>query len=65
MIIEMERCERPILIIGHQAVLRALYAYLMDIAPGECPFLPVPLHTVIELVPNAYGCTERRYELPC
>ena len=65
MIIETERCERPVLVIGHQAVLRALYAYLMDIAPGECPFLPMPLHTVIELVPNAYGCTERRYELPC
>lgn len=65
MIIETERCERPILAIGHQAVLRALYAYLMDIPPQECPFLPMPLHTVIELVPNAYGCTERRYELSC
>jgi broad specificity phosphatase PhoE/predicted kinase len=64
-IIETERCETPILIIGHQAVLRALYAYLTDSPPAECPFLPMPLHTVIELVPNAYGCTERRYELTC
>ena len=64
-IIETERCETPILIIGHQAVLRALYAYLTDSPPAECPFLPMPLHTVIELVPNAYGCTERRYELNC
>ncbi len=65
MIIETERCVTPILVIGHQAVLRALYAYLMDIPPEECPFLPMPLHTIIELVPNAYGCSERRYELSC
>jgi len=64
-IIEVERCNTPIFIVGHQAVLRALYAYLMDSPPAECPFLPMPLHTVIELVPNAYGCTERRYELTC
>jgi broad specificity phosphatase PhoE/predicted kinase len=63
MIIEIERHDRPILVIGHQGVLRALYAYLMDTPPRECPHLPMPLHTVIELVPNAYGCTERRYPL--
>jgi broad specificity phosphatase PhoE len=62
-IIELERHERPVLVIGHQGVLRALYAYLMDTPPRDCPHLPMPLHTVIELVPNAYGCTERRYPL--
>jgi broad specificity phosphatase PhoE len=59
-IIELERQRSPVLIIAHQAVIRALYAYLMDLAPADCPRLPVPLHTVIELTPNAYGCTERR-----
>ncbi len=63
-IIELERHERPVLIIGHQGVLRALYAYLMDTPPRDCPHLPMPLHTIIELTPNAYGCTERRYPLP-
>jgi broad specificity phosphatase PhoE/predicted kinase len=63
MIIEIERHDAPILIIGHQGVLRALYAYLMDTPPKECPHLPMPLHTVVELMPNPYGCTERRYPL--
>jgi broad specificity phosphatase PhoE/adenylylsulfate kinase-like enzyme len=64
-ILEIERHEQPILIVGHQGILRALYAYLMDTPPKECPHLPMPLHAVIELVPNAYGCTERRFPLAC
>jgi broad specificity phosphatase PhoE/predicted kinase len=62
-IIEIERHDTPILIIGHQGVLRALYAYMMDTPPKDCPHLSMPLHTVIELIPNAYGCDERRYPL--
>jgi broad specificity phosphatase PhoE len=53
-----------VLIIGHQAVLRALYAYMLDRPPAECPFVSIPLHTVLELQPTAYGCDERRIELP-
>jgi hypothetical protein len=44
-------------------VLRALYAYLMDTPPADCPHIPMPLHTVLELMPSAYGCTERRFPL--
>lgn len=62
-ILELERERRPVLVIAHQAVLRALYAYLMDRAPDEVPYLPVPLHTVIELTPITYGCEERRVPL--
>lgn len=62
-IIEIERHEHPILIVSHQGVLRALYAYLMDTPPADCPHLPMPLHTVLELMPNAYGCSERRFPL--
>src|SRR5208283_707532 len=57
-IFELERVRAPVLIIGHQAVLRALYAYMMDEPPEACPHIPVPLHTVIRLTPNAYGCNE-------
>ena len=64
MIIQLERQRSPVLLIGHQAVLRALYAYLMDRPPSECPRLEIPLHTVIELTPTAYGCKEERFELP-
>jgi broad specificity phosphatase PhoE/predicted kinase len=63
-IFELERERRPVLIIGHQAVLRALYAYMMDRPPNECPFVSIPLHTILELEPTAYGCDERRIALP-
>jgi broad specificity phosphatase PhoE/predicted kinase len=63
-IFELERERAPVLIIGHQAVLRALYAYMLDRPPQECPFVSIPLHTVLELEPTAYGCDERRVELP-
>jgi broad specificity phosphatase PhoE/predicted kinase len=62
-IIELERQRDPVLIVGHQAVLRALYAYLMDIPGEECPYLSIPLHTLIELTPTAYGCEEKRIRL--
>ena len=63
-IFEIEREKAPILIIGHQAVLRALYAYMMDMPPQECPFVSIPLHALIELEPTAYGCNARSIDLP-
>lgn len=62
-IVEVERERAPVFIIAHQAVLRALYAYLMDQPPKKCAHLPMPLHTVIELVPTTYGCSEQRHFL--
>ncbi|MEB2322436.1 MAG: 6-phosphofructo-2-kinase/fructose-2,6-bisphosphatase [Sorangiineae bacterium] len=62
-IIELERQHHPILVISHQAVLRALYGYLMGKPQAECPHLSIPLHTVIELTPTAYGYEERRIPL--
>jgi broad specificity phosphatase PhoE/predicted kinase len=62
-IFELERERAPLLMIGHQAVLRALYAYMMDRPPQECPFVSIPLHTVLELQPTAYGCDEQRIKL--
>mmetsp|Transcript_19283 Transcript_19283/g.27105 ORF Transcript_19283/g.27105 Transcript_19283/m.27105 type:complete len:144 (+) Transcript_19283:726-1157(+) len=55
---EMLRCRTPLLIVGHQAILRVLYGYLKRHTPQECPTLPMPLHTVIELTPHAYYCDE-------
>lgn len=62
-IVELERQHVPVLVIAHQAVVRALYGYLMGRPQDECPYLPVPLHTVIALTPTAYGYEERRYQL--
>jgi len=62
-IIELERERRPLLIVGHQAVLRALYAYLLDMPPDQCPHVSIPLHTVVELRLKTYGSDERRFPL--
>jgi broad specificity phosphatase PhoE len=62
-IIEMERRRAPIVIVAHLAVIRSLYAYLMDLPNDECPHLPIPLHTVIQLTPTAYGYEEERTSL--
>ncbi len=59
-IIELERQRDPVLVIAHQAVLRALYGYLQGLPREDVPHLPIPLHTVIEVVPKAYGADERR-----
>jgi len=62
-IMELER-QNNILIIGHQAILRALYAYFMGYDHNELPYIKIPLHMVIKLTPKAYGCDEERYALP-
>ncbi|MCE2391718.1 MAG: histidine phosphatase family protein [Proteobacteria bacterium] len=62
-IIELERQNSPVLVISHQAVMRALYAYFADVAAERIPHVPVPLHTLIELTPRAYDCIEERIAL--
>jgi broad specificity phosphatase PhoE/predicted kinase len=62
-VVEMERCREPLLIVAHQAVVRLLYAYLMGIPPQQAPHLEIPLHTLIQLTPHAYGCNEERTPL--
>jgi 6-phosphofructo-2-kinase/fructose-2,6-biphosphatase 2 len=62
-IMELERQEN-VLVIGHQAILRCLYAYFHDLSPADLPYTKIPLHTVIKLTPKAYGCDEERYTLP-
>ena len=62
-IVELEGLRSPVLIVGHQAVLRALYGYLMGKPQDECPYLSVPLHTVIQLTPTETGYDEQRFPL--
>jgi broad specificity phosphatase PhoE/predicted kinase len=62
-IVDIERTRTPVLLIAHQAIIRALYGYLSGRPQEECPHVPVPLHTVIELTPTAYGYEERRIAL--
>lgn len=62
-IVELERQRAPVLVIGHQAIVRTLYGYLMGRPQEECPHIPIPLHTVLELSPTAYGYEEQRFAL--
>lgn len=62
-IIELERQRRPVLVVAHNAVIRALYGYFTDAPADRIPHLAVPLHTVLELTPRAYGVAEERFKL--
>ncbi|CAG8549722.1 27354_t:CDS:2, partial [Racocetra persica] len=61
-IMELER-QQNILIIGHQAVLRCIYAYFHNLSQDDLPYIKIPLHTVIKLTPKAYACHEDRYKI--
>lgn len=62
-IVDLERQRHPILVVAHQAIIRALYGYLTGRPQEECPHVPIPLHTIVELTPTAYGYEEHRVEL--
>ncbi|XP_042492217.1 6-phosphofructo-2-kinase/fructose-2,6-bisphosphatase-like isoform X2 [Macadamia integrifolia] len=62
-IIELERQRGPVVLISHQAVLRALYAYFADRPLKEIPNIEVPLHTIIEIQMGVTGVQEKRYKL--
>ncbi|XP_057442239.1 6-phosphofructo-2-kinase/fructose-2,6-bisphosphatase-like [Lotus japonicus] len=62
-IIELERQRGPVVVISHQAVLRALYAYFTDRPLKEIPHMEVPLHTIIEIHLGVTGVQEKRYKL--
>uniref|UniRef100_A0A0A9XQH7 6-phosphofructo-2-kinase/fructose-2, 6-bisphosphatase n=1 Tax=Lygus hesperus TaxID=30085 RepID=A0A0A9XQH7_LYGHE len=54
-IFELERTDVPVIVIAHQAVIRCLYGYFMDQSIEMIPHISVPLHTVIKILPHAYG----------
>lgn len=58
-IMELERQDN-ILIVTHQAVLRCIYAYFMNVPQDRSPWMEVPLHTLIKLEPKAYKTFETR-----
>lgn len=55
-IVELERTRNPVMVVAHNAILRALIAYFTDQPRDDVPHLNVPLHQVLELRPRAYGC---------
>ncbi|KAL0096821.1 6-phosphofructo-2-kinase-domain-containing protein [Phycomyces blakesleeanus] len=61
-IMELEQHEN-ILIIAHQATIRCMYAFFMNISHEKLPYARIPLHTIIELKTNAYSCEEKQYKV--
>ena len=59
-IMELERSEN-VIVVTHQAVLRCIYAYYMNLPQEESPWTEVPLHTLIKLTPRAYRTQEERF----
>lgn len=57
---ELERTREPILIIGHQGILRIIYAFFLGLKREDAPYVNIPLNTIIQLTPHAYGCDETR-----
>lgn len=45
-----------VLVICHQAVLRCIIGYYLNLSAEEIPYIKIPLHTVIKITPVAYGC---------
>eukprot|EP01029_Cantina_marsupialis_P007261 TRINITY_DN1800_c0_g2_i1.p1 TRINITY_DN1800_c0_g2~~TRINITY_DN1800_c0_g2_i1.p1 ORF type:complete len:498 (+),score=149.89 TRINITY_DN1800_c0_g2_i1:328-1821(+) len=62
-ILEIIRQQKPVLVVAHQSTLRVLLAYLSNKEPADCPHLSIPLHTVLEITPTAYGCDQKIFEL--
>ncbi|KAI9804671.1 MAG: Fructose-2,6-bisphosphatase [Piccolia ochrophora] len=60
-IMELERSEN-VIIVTHQAVLRCIYAYFMNVPQHLSPWMEVPLHTLIKLTPKAYSTVEERFK---
>jgi len=54
-IFELERSNKPILLISHRAVLRCLYAYFLNMPVAEIPHIDIDLHTVYKLTPSDYA----------
>jgi len=60
-IFELERHDGPVIVVGHQGILRCLYGYFSLAPIEEIPVIDFPLNTLIKFVPEAYGFTEERF----
>ncbi|KAG2008719.1 cytoplasmic protein [Coprinopsis cinerea AmutBmut pab1-1] len=54
-IIELEREQEDLLIIGHASVIRCLLAYLIGLPPAEVPAIEIARGDLLEVVPTSYG----------
>lgn len=52
-VLKIESYNKPILIVGHNAVIKVLLGYYNNISHNEIPHLNIDLGTVIKLTPNS------------
>jgi len=62
-IFEIERSKQPVIVVAHQAVIRCLYAYFSKHDIMEIPYISIPLHTVVKLIPGTYYAHETNYKI--
>ena len=58
---ELERQRDPVLLVGHQGILRIIYSYFMGYERERAPFVSIPSNTVICLVPGTYVCAQTKF----
>ncbi|GMM31634.1 fructose-2,6-bisphosphatase [Martiniozyma asiatica (nom. inval.)] len=58
--------QENVLVITHQAVLRCIYAYFVNVSQEESPWMSIPLHTLIrlEIGPNGTQVTRIKADIP-
>ena len=61
-IFEVESCDKPILLVSHQATLRCLFSYFEAHKVNTIPYISVPLHTLVKLEPGILGFTKTTYK---
>jgi 6-phosphofructo-2-kinase / fructose-2,6-biphosphatase 4 len=60
-LIELEREQEDLLIIGHASVIRCLLAYLIGLPATEIPAIEIARGDLIEVVPASYGVHSHAY----
>eukprot|EP00127_Corallochytrium_limacisporum_P005123 Clim_evm29s199 gene=Clim_evmTU29s199 len=62
-IVELEREDRPVVVIAHQDVLAVIYAYFRDIPVAKIPDIRIPKNTVHRLTPSHGGVLHHHQDL--
>jgi len=54
-LIELEKEQEDLLIIGHASVIRCMLAYLIGLPASEIPAIEVARGDLLEVIPTSYG----------
>ncbi|KAF6745399.1 cytoplasmic protein [Ephemerocybe angulata] len=60
-LVELEREQEDLLIIGHASVIRCLLAYLIGLPASEIPAIEIARGDLLEVVPTSYGVQSHQY----